>query len=148
MLTLDYLKNILDGELTGITNTNQIMESAGGYDGIVALIQTKSISPAIILEHNEVGEFSFRPGGFQRASQSIWVMKMVGRDNNRRAIQDDCCALVKKILSVFTVHFDDPELSGWVLNSVPYGIRNAGPNFTGYEISLHFEEDLDLSYHG
>ena len=64
MLTLEYLRNRLNGNITAIYKAkDQIIESAGGYDGIIALIQTKNISPMIILENSEIGEFSFQPGG-------------------------------------------------------------------------------------
>lgn len=147
MLDLSYLKNVLAGKLKGVDG-DDIIESAAGYDGIVALIQTKNLPTVIVLEHNEVGEFSFRPGGFQKASQSLWVMRMVGRDDSRRAVQNDCKAMMKRILSVFTARNEDAQLSGWEWGSVPYGIRNAGPNYTGYEFTMNFSEDIDLSYNG
>lgn len=147
MLDLTYLRNVLAGQLEGVSESN-IIESAAGYDGIVALIQAKGMETAIVLEHNEVGELSFRPGGFDKASQSVWVMRMVGRDADRRAVQDDCKAIMKRILSVFTARNEDAQLSGWEWGSVPYGIRNAGPNYTGYEFTMNFSEDIDLSYNG
>ena len=105
MLTLEYLKQTLTGQIAQITDpTKQIIESAAGYDGIVALIQTKGISPIVILENSEVGEFSLRPGGFLKSSQSVWVMKMVGRDGDRRAVQDECFAMMKRIIKVFVKH--------------------------------------------
>lgn len=148
MLTLQYLKTVLAGEIAGVTNADkQIIESAAGYDGIVALIQTKGISPIIILENSEVGEFSLRPGGFLKSSQSVWVMKMVGRDGDRRAVQDECFAMMKRIIKVFVKHEKDAELDQWDWGDrIPWGIRNAGPNFTGYEFTLGFSEDTDLSY--
>jgi len=145
MLNLQYLKEKLVGQLDGIS-ADDIIESAAGYDGIVSLIQMKGMETAIVLEHNEVGEFSFRPGGFQRASQSIWVMRMVGADTDRRSVQDEALALMKRILSVFVHYEHDAELGNWEWNSVPYGIRNAGPNYTGYEFTMSFNEDVNLSY--
>lgn len=148
MLTLEYLKQTLTGQIAQITDpTKQIIESAAGYDGIVALIQTKGISPIVILENSEVGEFSLRPGGFLKSSQSVWVMKMVGRDGDRRAVQDECFAMMKRIIKVFVKHEKDAELDQWDWGDrIPWGIRNAGPNFTGYEFTLGFSEDTDLSY--
>lgn len=134
---------------TTITNPKeQIIEGAGGYDGIVALIQTKNISPVIVLENSEIGEFSLRPGGFDKTSQSIWVMKMVPKDGNRSKFQKESKAMMEKIISVFVKHENDKELEQWEWDRVPYGIRNAGANFTGYEFTLYFSEDTDLSYHG
>ena len=147
MLTLDYLRDILSGELAEVTDTSeQVIESAAGYDGIVALIQTKGISPMVIIENSEVGEFSLRPGGFLKSSQSIWVMKKVARDGDRRAIQDSCFAMMKRIISVFVKHAKDSQLYQWDWDSIPWGIRNAGPNYTGYEFTVYFEEDTNLSY--
>lgn len=151
MLTLAYLQQIIQGELPAVTDVEkQIIESAAGYDGIVALIQTKGISPMIVLENSEVGEFSFRPGGFESTSQSIWVMKMVGRDGDRRAVQDECRAMMLHIISVFgkQYYLHKPELDQWDCERIPWGVRNAGANFTGYEFTLYFSEDVDLSYHG
>ena len=151
MLTLSYLQQIIQGELQAVTDLEkQVIESAAGYDGIIALIQTKGVSPLIVLENSEIGEFSVRPGGFEKTSQSIWVMKMVGRDDDRRAIQDECRAMMKRIISVLVNQYamHKPELSQWDCESIPWGARNAGANFTGYEFTLYFSEDTDLSYHG
>lgn len=150
MLTLPYLQNILRGQLPNdITKPNtQIIESEGGYDGIISLIQTKGISPMIILEHSEMGEFSVRPQGFMKTSQSIWVMKMVAKEEDRRRVQNECMALAQRIITVFIKHEKDAELDQWEWGSIPWGVRNAGANFTGYEFTLHFSEDIDLSYHG
>lgn len=143
------MRQVLRGEIAEITQIEkQVIESAAGYDGIVSLVQTKGITPMVVLEHNSSGELSVRPGGFVRASQSIWVMKMVGRDDDRAAVQAGCFADMKRIVSVLLKHCYDPQLSGWQPESIPYGIRNAGPNFTGYEFTLQFDEDVDLEYHG
>ena len=132
-----------------ITKPNtQVVESPGGYDGIISLIQTKGISPMVILEHSEMGELSVRPGGFVKTSQSVWVMKMVGKEEDRRKVQDECFAMMKRIISVFVRHNEDPELSEWEWDRIPYGVRNAGASFTGYEFTLNFSEDIDLEYHG
>ncbi|MBQ8957629.1 MAG: hypothetical protein IJ057_03885 [Bacteroidales bacterium] len=149
MLTIDYLKTILRGEMpTSVTNPKeQIMEGAGGYDGIIALIQTKNISPAIILENSDIGEFLINPGGFEKTSQSIWVMKMAPKDGNRSKIQRECKAMMKKMISIFVEHEKDEPLSQWEWDRIPYGIRNAGANFTGYEFTLYFSENTDLEYH-
>lgn len=150
MLTLQYLQNILRGQMPNdITKpATQIIESPGGYDGIISLIQTKGISPMVILEHSEMGEFSVRPGGFMKTSQSVWVMKMVGKEEDRRKVQDECLEMVKRIIGVFINHNEESELAEWEWDHIPYGVRNAGANFTGYEFTLHFSEDIDLGYHG
>jgi hypothetical protein len=124
----------------------QVIESAAGFDGIVALIQTKGISPMVILENSEVGEFSFRPGGFEKNSQSIWVMKKVARDGDRRVTQVECRKMMRRILKVFNKHSNEAPLQQWEWDRIPYGIRNAGPNYTGFEFTLYFSEDTDLSY--
>lgn len=150
MLTLPYLQKILRGELPNdITKPDtQIIEAAGGYDGIVSLIQTKGVTPVIILENSEVGEFGFLPGGFLRTSQSLWVMKMVAKDEDRQRVQNECMKMAKRILSVMVKHEHDDELEEWEYNSIPWGVRNGAANFTGYELTLHFSENTDLSYHG
>lgn len=150
MLTLPYLKKILRGELPNdITKPDtQIIEAAGGYDGIVSLIQTKGVTPVIILENSEVGEFGFLPGGFLRTSQSLWVMKMVAKDEDRQPVQNECMKMAKRILSIMAKHEHDDELEEWEYNSIPWGVRNGAANFTGYELTLHFSENTDLSYHG
>lgn len=137
---------VLKPEVNGLNDPKQIIESAAGYDGIVALIQTKGLSPVVVLENSEVGEFSFRPGGFQKSSQSIWVMKMAPRDGDRKAVQDDCFGMMKRIISVFNLHEKDEPLAQWEWDHIPWGIRNAGPNFTGYEFTLYFGEDTDFEY--
>ena len=150
MLTLPYLQKILRGELPNdITKPDtQIIEAAGGYDGIVSLIQTKGVSPVIILENSEVGEFGFLPGGFLRTSQSLWVMKMVAKDEDRQRVQKECMKMAKRILSVMVKHEHDDQLEEWEYNSIPWGVRNGAANFTGYEFTLHFSENTNLSYHG
>ena len=149
MITLSYIKALLDGKLNGITQTEKhIIESAGGYDGIVSLVQTKGISLIIVLENSEIGEFSILPGGFMKTSQSLWVMKMVGRDDDRHAVQNECFALMKRIISIFIGHVEDKELKQWEWERIRWAVRNAGANFTGYEFSLYFSEDIDLSYNG
>lgn len=180
MLTLDYLQSILfkreqvnvtphvtpravnpqplnpdplivvKPEVEGLEKPEWVLESAAGYDGIIELIQTKGLPVCVVLEHNEVGNLSIRPGGFMMASQSIWIMEMVAADEDRRAIQMNCWRRMKRIISVLAKHFDDddkPLVNKWDPEDIPYGIRNAGSNYTGYEMLLHFNEDIDLSYH-
>ncbi len=150
MLTLDYLKSILkkseNGGLPFLTDDKQFLESAAGYDGIVELLQTKNIDVALILEHNQIGEFSFRPGGFHVASQSLWIMRKVGFNEDRTNVQHEAFGDMKDILCMFGEHQHDATLENWEWNHIPYGIRNAGANYTGYEFTLQFDEDTDLSY--
>ena len=148
MLTLDYLRKRLNGYVAAIYNVKeQVIESAGGFDGIVSLVQTKNISPIFVLENSEIGEFSFRPGGFDKTSQSIWVMKMVPKDGDRQKVQKECFKLMKRILSILAIHDEDDEyLKDWEWDRIPWGVRNAGANFTGYEFTLYFSEDTDLTY--
>ena len=150
MHTLDYLRNRLNGYVPAIYKVkDQIIEAAGGYDGIVALIQTKNISPMVILENSEIGEFSFEQGGFLKSSQSIWVMQMVPKDGDRQKVQQECFKMMKRILSILSVHDEDDEyLKNWEWYRIPWAVRNAGANFTGYEFTLYFSEDTDLEYHG
>lgn len=149
MLSLSYLQTILNGKISGIDDTErQIIESEAGYDGIIALIQTKGISPILILENSDVGNFSARTGGFENTSQSIWVMRMVGRDDSRKDVQAWCKAMMRLIIGVLLKHKPDPQLKQWEEDRIPWGVRNAGANYTGYEFTLHFSEDTDLSYHG
>ena len=148
MLTLPYLQSILENKFNDLADTEkQIIESAGGYDGIVSLVQTKVTTPMIVLEHSEVGEFNINPSGFVKTSQAVWVMKMVGRDGNRRAVQDECFAMMQKIISIFIAHEKDECLSQWEWDRVPWGVRNAGANFTGYEFTMYFAEDFCLEDH-
>lgn len=154
MLTLKNLQDILSCKLPNdiIKPSTQIIEAAGGYDGIVSLVQKKNISPVVILENSEVGEFSFLPEGFLRSSQSIWVMKMVAKDEDRKKVQDECMAMMMKILAIFAKYDEDhPEgnpLKEWEYDRIPWGVRNAGANYTGYEFTLYFSENTDLEYHG
>lgn len=150
MLTLDYLKSILkkseNGGLPFLTDDKQFLESAAGYDGIVELLQTKNIDVTLILEHNQIGEFSFRPGGFHVASQSLWIMRKVGFNEDRTHVQHEAFGDMKDILCMFGEHQHDAAFENWEWNHIPYGIRNAGANYTGYEFTLQFDEDTDLSY--
>lgn len=152
MLTLEHLRDIIRGKMSNdiLKPSTQIIESPGGYDGIISLIQTKSVSPMIILEQSEMGEFSVNPGGFLKTSQSIWVMKMVAKEEDRRKVQDECLDMVKRIIGIFIEQDkkEDPELERWEWDHIPWGVRNAGANFTGYEFTMHFSEDTDLSYNG
>ncbi len=149
MLNLKFLQEVLQCESAVVSDPEkQVIESAAGYDGIVSLVQTKGITPMVVLEHNSVGELSFRPGGFQNASQSIWIMKMVGRNANRQEVQDSCVEDMKTIVSLLMKYKGYPQVVGWQPESIPYSVRNAGPNFTGYEFTLHFAEDINLFYNG
>ena len=178
MLTLDYLQSILfkreqasvtphvtpravnphqidpiiivKPEVEGLEKPEWVLESAAGYDGIIELIQTKGLPVCVVLEHNEVGNFSMHQGGFEQTSQSIWVMEMVAADEDRRKVQVECRQRMERIISILGKHFDEddkPLVGKWDLHDIPYGIRNAGSNYTGYEFVLHFAEDIDLSYH-
>ncbi len=160
MLTLPFLQKILRGELEQCDVDKQVIESPGGYDGIVSLVQTKGLQKAVVLEHNTLGELSIRPGGFMIATQSIWIMKMIGKDADRAAAQAEMFADMKRIVGVLAKYHQYPEsllgwdaevvrqyLDGWDPYSMPYSVRNAGPNYTGYEFSLNFDEDIDLAYH-
>ncbi len=147
MLSLSYLRTILSGEVERLNDLEkQVLESAGGYDGIVSLIQTKGLQKAVVLENNSVGELSVRPGGFMKSTQSIWIMQMVGRDADRVAVQAECFTDMKRIVCVLNRFYKSPQLKGWQSDLIPYATRNAGPNYTGYEFTLYFSEDVDLSY--
>lgn len=148
MLTIDYLQKKLRGNIAVLSKSDQFIECAGGYDGIISLVQTKGVSPAIILENSEIGEFSVQPGGFIKTSQSVWVMKMRTREENRSKTQEECKALMVQIIRVFIKNKKDMELRQWEWDRIPWAVRNAGANFTGYEFTLYFSEDTDLSYHG
>lgn len=153
MLTLEYLQDILTNEVPGLKDTTeQVLESAAGYDGIVELIESKELPVAVVLEHNEMGNISIRPGGFQISTQSLWVMEMVAADEDRRAIQKKCWAMATRIIGVLIHRWEEDEekdkpIKQWDWHDIPYGIRNAGSNYTGYELVLHFTEDIDISYH-
>ena len=151
MLTLNYLKSVLfangRAEVEDIYKKDCILESAAGYDGIIKLIESGSLPVAVVLEHNEMGNLGLHnDGGFMTASQSLWVMEMVGEREDRRRVQERCWARAKRILAVMIDHSDDAPLKQWEWGDIPYGIRNTGPNYTGYELTLHFTEDIDLSY--
>lgn len=146
MLTLDYLRTIIGGKIDGLTDTTeQVMESDAGYDGIIELIQTKGLPLAMVLEPSEMGNFSFRPGGFHITTQSVWIMEMVGADETRRAVQQRCFTALHNLLVTLKDHKDDSQLEGWDWLDIPYGVRNAGPNYTGYEVFIRFTEDTDLA---
>lgn len=147
MLTLPYLKQILNGELTNVDVEQQVIEAPGGYDGIVSLVQTKGLQKSVVLEHNAMGELSIRPGGFQVAAQSIWIMKMVPSDGNRQTVLAECFEDMRRIIGCMVKHKCETPLKAWQPESMPYSVRNAGPNYTGYEFSLTFDEDIDLAYH-
>lgn len=148
MLNVDYLRKILRGKINEIHDVNtQIIKSDAGYDGIIALIQEKGLETCIILEDSGFGELSLRPGGFHTTTQSIWIMQMVGNSEDRDSIQRRCFDMMKFIVSVFTIA-DGMEMKQWNPLSIPYGVRNAGSNYTGYEFTLNFGEDTDLSYQG
>lgn len=150
MLTLSNLQTIIVGHVDGITGTNQVLESPGGYDGIISLIETKAPAVSVVLEHNEMGNLSIRPGGFMTSSQSIWVMEMAGANDDRRTVQQRCWSRLRDIIGLLTNEYNygsSGELAGWDWDDMPFGLRNAGPNYTGYEMVMHFAEDIDLSYH-
>lgn len=141
MLTLSYLQDIL----SGIMPPPNIIESEAGYDAIIELIQTKGLERVIIFEPPEGGVFKVQPGGLDDTACSIWVMRMVGSDDSRRAIQRQCRKTLKAIIATFLKYRHDAPLQGWRMDSMPYSIRNAGANYTGYEMTIYFSDETKLS---
>ena len=141
MLSLSYLQNIL----ADIMPPTNIIESDAGYDAIIELIQTKGLEKVIIFEPPEGGVFKLLPWGMDEAACSIWVMRMVGNEENRREIQKQCRKTLKAIIATFSVHRRDAALQGFQIESIPYSVRNAGANYTGYEMTIYFNDDTNLS---
>lgn len=149
MLTLQHLRSLIGNQVGDIANPNkEVIESDAGYDGIIELIQNKSMPRTVILEHNEIGELSFRTGGFMLASQSLWVMEMVAANESRLEVQQRCWNRAKRIIAILAHAKDEEDFEVGQLDwsSIPYGVRNAGPSYTGYEFTLRFTEDYELSF--
>lgn len=160
MLTLDYLNQIFfrtvtdqNGnetkvpEIEGLTNPDWLMECRAGMDGAIALIQKKNVPVAVVLEHAEAGTLSLRnSGGFNQATQSLWVMEMVPYDGSAPDVMDRCMERVFRIYTILVKHHEDAQLRTWLeTNEVNYYAREAG-SYVGWEMTVHFSENRNLSY--
>lgn len=162
MIDLQYLQNLVVRHTVGnvttgipdITDAKQVFESAAGFDGIVAAIQQKGKRHVIVLEHDDMGFFYIEPGSMNEASQTIWIMEMVGGndDSLRRPAQQRCFNKMKQLIGIMNAHRHDPQLEGWRPeerdDAIGYICHNAGPNYTGYEVTFRFREYIDLSDDG
>lgn len=160
MLTLEYLKQTFFRRTTGanghetwipdiegLANRDWVMECRAGMDGAIQLIQTKNVPLGIVLEHAESGRLMLRnDGGFSDSVQSLWVMEQLPFNGNSPEVMQRCLARVERIYSIFIRHHKDEPLRGWVENNeVGYYAREAG-SYVGYEMTIHFRENRDLSY--
>lgn len=160
MLTLSYLNNIfftpetdehgdtvLVPEIDGLDKPEWLMECRAGMDGAIALIQKKNVPVAVVLEHAEAGTLSLRnSGGFNQATQSLWVMEMVPFGGNAPDVMDRCLERVFRIYSILVKHREDALLRTWLeTNEVNYYAREAG-SYVGWEMTVHFRENKNLSY--
>lgn len=161
MIDIQYLQGLVvrrtSGDITtgipDITNNNQVMESSAGFDGIVAAIQKKGLKHIVVLEHDDMGFFYVQPGGLNEFSQTIWIMEMVGMDESqRRSAQLRCFEKMKLLVGIMLAHRNDTQLEAWrpeeYDDAMGYICHNAGPNYTGYEITFRFREYTDLSDDG
>ena len=160
MLTLNYLNQIFfrtvtdenDNEvkvpeIDGLDNPEWLMECRAGMDGAIAMIQKKNVPVAVVLEHAEAGRLSLKnSGGLNEATQSLWVMEMVPFGGSAPDKMDRCLERVFRIYSILVKHHADPQLRTWLeTNEVNYYAREAG-SYVGYEMTIHFRENKDLSY--
>lgn len=162
MIDLQYLQQIVirrteEGVTTGIpdiTDAAQVIESAAGFDGIVAAIQKKGQRHIVVLEHDDMGFFYINPGGLNEATQTVWIMEMIGGSDEslRRPAQQRCFNKMRQLIRILIKHRDDAQLCGWRPeendDAIGYICHNAGPNYTGYEMTLRFRETTDLSDDG
>lgn len=154
MLDLAFLTTLLTDEpdkpkqFPEIENgIEQVVESDAGYEGIIALIDERPPSdlPVIVLEHCSSGEYGFNPGGLCHGSQVVWVMEMVGARESRRLVQDKMKGLMERIIALLSKNKKQKPLEGWDRSRIPYMVTNAGNNYTGYQFTLYYDENIDLS---
>lgn len=151
MLTIDYLKQLCfpqgQPDVDGLDRQDWVMECRAGMDGAIALIQTKNVPVAVVLEQPESGRLMLRnDGGFVDTVQSLWVMEQVPFNGNAPEVMQRCMDRVVRLYSILVSHHADRQLRRWAeSNEVGYYAREAN-SYVGYEMTIHFREDKDLSY--
>lgn len=148
MITLQYLKTALS-DFAEVTNADeQVIESDAGYDGIVALINDRpEINPVFVIEHPDMFSLGVKPGGFETSSVNIWVVDMVGMNENRYNVQLSTNNLMRKLIGkLIKMSETTDDLDGWQWEEIPVMTFNGGPNYTGFVFTMYFKEDVDLTY--
>lgn len=148
MITIEYLKSALS-DFPEVRNVEeQVIESDAGYDSIVALINERpEANPVFILEPSDVFSLGVTPGGLEKSSKNIWVVDMVGADENRYDVQLRTNNLMRKLIAkLIQLSKTTDELDGWQWETIPVMTFNGGPNYTGFVFTMYFTESINLSY--
>lgn len=159
MITIDYLRRILydvktvEGEpvnvgLPSVTEPEkEIIKSRAGYDGLMELCKHKNLPFVVVLEKADSWRTAFANDvPVKRFTQSIFVLRMAGFDQDPDDVQELCLADIERIEGLLIRHIFDAELSG-LERSWSYGTREGASNYYGYELTLTFTENRDLTCH-
>lgn len=151
MLTLEYIKSVLQSESYITDIDEQVIESDAGYDGIVEILEQRpETDPVILLENASSGNFSANPDGLEFTSQTIWVMSRVSFNEDRKTVQSNMKTLMRRIIAKFLTHRRSESeqhacIHYWDAKNIPWLVTNAGSNNTGYQFTLYFNEPTDMT---
>lgn len=146
MILLSTLKSCVSS-LGEITDATKQVVTGSGYNAIVELVMSRQTDfPCIVLEDQDGGVLSISPGGFDRYTQSIWVVERVGAGEDPEPHYNSTKALLKKVIAALSRNRRrHADLGAVDFTHMAYMKRDGGNEFAGWEIILTTEEDIDLS---
>ena len=155
MLKVSDLTRLLQS-ITELQGEGHILEG-NGYDGVMAILKSLhgTSFPCVILESRGSGQFSIgQSGPLDSATQSMWVMGQLGRDEDESAAYSSMFNLCKKIIRTMLNQYPnvslapakaDASLTDWDPTRISYMQRYGGPTCRGYELLLIFKEYTDFT---
>lgn len=146
MILLSTLKSCVSS-LTEITSATAQVVTGAGYNAIVELVMNRQTDfPCIVLEDQDGGVLSIDPGGFDKYTQSIWVVERVGMGEDPETHYTSTKALLKKVIAALSRNRRNyADLRVVDFTHMAYMKRDGGNEFAGWEIVLTTEEDTNLA---
>lgn len=147
MLTIDYLRRLLAAENDGLDAVTdpekQVIDSPDIQKGLIELAQHKGYPFAVLFEeayHYDDDDTKDVP--ITKFTQSIYVMRMVPRDNADRSEELKCFADVKRIRALLLARQakGDPEVHDWDRRPQRDFVTGAA-NYVGWKLKITFNEN-------
>ena len=150
MLSIDYIKEKISS-LEQFKDEDKIesqVYSADGYDEIIAILEnfTEIDFPCVIFEDPSLGVISINEGPLDTSTCSFWVMTVKDREDGNAAYFAEMKGLAIEIIKRLVKGYNegDSEMKDWDTGRISWGKRMGGPNCLGYEITLTFNENINL----
>lgn len=149
MITVDYLKTILDGFVCADGHTvdteEEVIDAPDIMDGLTQLAQTKGKPFAVLFEeayHYDDDDRIDVP--ITRFEQSIYVMRLVNRDKGSRPEELKCFDDVRHLRALLMARYGagDPEMQGWDRTAKRDFVEGVA-NYVGWKLKLPFTENED-----